>query len=79
MLNIYFNEHFYYDQVTDGTLQDIVKADYNYAIITGRDWGNIQKNKFAAKIQSKYQMKTSQRFSTRSGPMQLILLKDKSR
>ncbi|MCD6175692.1 MAG: hypothetical protein J7K65_08020 [Planctomycetes bacterium] len=77
MLNIYFNEHFNYDQVTDGTLQDIVKADYNYAIITGKDWANIQKNKLAAKIQSRYQMKISQRLSIRSGPMQLILLKDK--
>lgn len=78
MLNIYFNEYFNYDQVTDGTLQDIVKADYNYAIITGRDWANIKKNKFAAKIQSKYQMKTSQRLPTRSGPIQLILIKDKT-
>ncbi len=77
MLNIYFNEHFNYDQVTDGTLQDIVKADYNYAIITGKDWANIQKNKLATKIQSRYQMKISQRLSIRSGPMQLILLKDK--
>ena len=82
MLNIYFNEHFDYDQVVDGEVTDILKADYDYAIVTGFVLKQAQATNQQGfmDIVRKYEIvkKPEAFIQTRSGPMQLLLLKKKS-
>ena len=77
MLNIYFNAHFDYDEVVDGGIEDILKADYAYAFITAKDWNDIKQKHNAEFLLNSYELKTDQNavFRTRTGQMQLILLK----
>jgi len=77
MFNIFYNQNFDYDQFVDGTWEDILKGDYTYAFLTGRDWKDISEKHNVAHLLRDYELKTDERavYRTRSGPMQLILLK----
>jgi len=80
MFNIYFNAALDYDQVSYGGVDDIAKGGYTYALVTRADWQALdQKNKTQA-LMRRYELKTSREavYVTRSGPMQIILLKRKA-
>jgi len=77
MFNIFYNQKLDYDQFIDGTWDDILKADYTYALLTARDWQGISKKYNIKGLLENYELKTNERavYRTRSGPMRLILLK----
>lgn len=77
MFNIFYNQNFDYEQFVDGTWEDILKGDYAYAFLTGRDWKGISEKHNVAHLLRDYELKTGERavYRTRSGPMQLMLLK----
>lgn len=77
MLNIFFNGSLDYDQVVSGGADDILKGDYTYAFLTARDWRGISEKHNVEHLLRDYEPKTDRTavYSTRSGPMQLILLK----
>lgn len=77
MLNIFFNGSLDYDQVVYGGADDILKGDYTYAFLTARDWKDISEKHNVEHLLRDYELKTDRTavYSTRSGPMRLILLK----
>lgn len=77
MFNIFYNQRYNYDQFVDGGVEDILKGDYAYAFLTGRDWKGISEKHNIEHLLKDYELKTDERavYRTRSGPMQLILLK----
>lgn len=77
MFNIFYNQNFDYEQFVDGGVEDILKGDYTYAFLTGLDWKGISEKHNVEHLLKDYELKTDERavYRTRSGPMQLILLK----
>lgn len=77
MFNIFYNQNFDYEQFVDGSWEDILKGDYAYAFLTVLDWKGISEKHNVAHLLRDYELKTDERavYRTRSGPMQLILLK----
>ncbi|MHC3130103.1 MAG: hypothetical protein IBV52_08535 [Candidatus Bathyarchaeota archaeon] len=80
MFNIFYNQNFDYEQFVDGSWEDILKGDYAYAFLTVLDWKGISEKHNVAHLLRDYELKTDERavYRTRSGPMQLILLKRRS-
>ncbi|MHC4638019.1 MAG: ArnT family glycosyltransferase [Planctomycetota bacterium] len=77
MFNIFFNGKLGEDQVVEGGVEDILKGDYDYAFVTGRDMMEIvQKHKVDIRAKG-YEIKQSDKasFRTMFGPIQVILLK----
>ncbi len=77
MFNVFFNRQADEEQFIDGTWEDILKGDYTYSFLTGRDWKGISEKHNVEHLLKDYELKTDERavYHTRSGPMQLILLK----
>jgi len=77
MFNIFYNQNFDYEQFVDGSLEDILKGDYTYAFLTVQDWKGISEKHNIEHLLKDYELKVDKTavYNTRSGQMQLILLK----
>ena len=77
LFNVFFNQKFDYDQFVDGSWEDILKGDYTYSFLTGRDWKGISRKYDVEHLLKNYKLKTDKKavYRTRSGTMQLVLLK----
>lgn len=89
MFNIYFNQNadckqppeggrfnWTSDQFFEGTRQDILKGNYDYAFITMQDWKGISEKHNVDHLLRDYELKIDKTvYRSRSGPFQLILLK----
>jgi hypothetical protein len=77
LFNVFFNQKFDYDQFVDGSWEDILKGDYTYGFLTGRDWKGISQKYDIGHLSKNYKLKTDRKavYRTRSDTMQLVLLK----
>lgn len=88
MFNIYFNQNvdcwqppeggrfnWTSDQFIDGTWEDILKGNYDYAFLTVRDWKGIGEKYNVDHLLKSYELKMETVHRTRTGVFQLILLK----
>ena len=77
LFNVFFNQKFDYDQFVDGSWEDILKGDYTYGFLTSQDWKGISQKYNIKHLLKNYKLKTDKKtaYRTRSGAMQLVLLK----
>jgi len=68
MFNVFFNQKFDYDNFTDGSWEDILKANYTYAFLTWRDWKGIHEKYNVEHLTKNYDVESHK-------ATQLILLK----
>lgn len=66
--NVFFNQKLDYDNFIDGTWEDILKGDYNYAFLTWRDWNGIRQKHNIDHLAKNFAVKADE-------TTQLILLK----
>ena len=79
LFNVFFNQKFDYDQFVDGSWEDILKGDYTYGFLTGRDLKGISQKYDIEHLLKNYKLKTDKKavYRTSSGTMQLVLLKQR--
>jgi len=79
MLNIYLNAHLDYEKVIEGGPEDLLEADYAYAIVSKRFFNQLRTKQGFERLLSKYDVitKAESQLRTRTGPMQILLLKQK--
>ena len=76
MFNIYLNQKLNYDQFIDGSIEDILKGGYTYAIITGDDLAVLQKSPQFEKLLKNYEAKQDfARYPSSNNMVPLVLLK----
>jgi len=54
MFNVFFNQKLYYENFINGTEEDILKGDYDYAFLTFDDWKGIGEKPESAKLKQNY-------------------------
>jgi hypothetical protein len=76
MFNIYFNSRLRYEQFIDGSEEDILKADYDYAVISVEDMINLRQKEAFTNIMQKYRLVEGQAVYPWTGSLlQIFLLK----
>lgn len=77
MFNVFFNQKFDYDNFIDGSWGDVIKGNYTYAFLTGRDWRGIGEKYNIDHLLRDYELEVNSRavYPIRSGQMRLVLLK----
>ena len=76
MFNIYFNGCLKYEQFIDGGEEDILKADYDYALLSVQDIINLRQKETFTSIMQKYSLVEGQAVHPWSGgQLQIFLLK----
>jgi len=76
MFNIFYNQKLDYEQFINGSVDDILKADYTYAFLTPQDWKGISAKHNVEGLLKNYELNVGKTaVYRRYGQMQLILLK----
>jgi len=68
MFNIFFNQKYDFDQFIDGSRENILKSEYDYALLTWREWKEISEQHNVEHLLRNYILKADK-------TTQLILLK----
>jgi hypothetical protein len=74
IFNIFFNQKLRYDQFSDGTEADIIKGDYNYAVLFAGDLINLRGKPEFQKLQGKFALKSADVEYPSGGTVPLVLL-----
>ena len=54
MFNVFFNQELYYGNFINGTAEDILKGNYNYAFLTFDDWKSIGEKPETLRLKQNY-------------------------
>jgi hypothetical protein len=74
IFNIFFNQKLRYDQFTDGTDADILKGEYDYALLLADDFVNLRGKPEFQKMQGKFALKTADVVHPSGGMVPLVML-----